>query len=212
MNLLRYLFILFFALAGSITGSRSSAAAEDTTLIVLGSFNELKDERWKDERIGFGLRSLITQSFFDAGAFAIVEEKPEIREKLRAVSQGMWVSKEKKYDIEKETQDAKKMGAKYIAYGRVYYFGRPQTKVTIGVLQARVSETVIRIEITLRNTENGKSIKKSGAGTAETAANSVFFEVRDDSVLFDETAVGVATRKAIAEAIADIMKDFKKIQ
>lgn len=212
MNLLRHLFVLFLLLTGGITGCIDCTASNENTLLVLGSFNELKDERWKDEHIGFGLRSLITQSFFDVGTFTIIEEKPEIREKLQDMSQGMWTSSDKKHDIKKETQDAKLMGAKYIAYGRVYYIGRPQTKVTIGVLQARVSDTVIRIEITLQNIENGKTIKKSGAGTAEIVANSIFFEVRDDSVLFDETAVGVATKKAIGQAVTDIMKDFKKIQ
>ncbi len=212
MNIFRFCVLAVLLMAGLYVCGSDCAAAEEKTLLVLGSFNDLKNEQWKDEQIGFGLRSLITQSFFDVGVFTVIEEKPEIREKIRAISQAMWVSGDKKHNIEKETGEAKYMGAKYIAYGRVYYFGRPQTKVTVGVLQARVSDTVIRIEITLQNIENGKIIKKSGSGTAETAANSILFEVRDDSILFDETAVGVATKKAIGEAVADIMKDFKKIQ
>ena len=212
MNFLKYCLLAVFWLSGVIVTCNDCKASEQETLLVLGSFNELKNEQWKDARIGFGLKSLIIQSFFDTGAFTIIEEKPEIQEKLSAISQGMWNSDSKKYDIGKEAEEAKIMGAKYIAYGRVYYFGRPQTKLTVGLLQARVSETIIRIEIVLQNVENGKKIKKSGSGKTETTANSILFEVRDDSVLFDETAVGIATRKAISEAVADIIEDFEKIQ
>ncbi|MCE5249303.1 CsgG/HfaB family protein [bacterium] len=210
--LLPPLLLLILLPAAGISVYRECTAAENNALLVLGSLNELKDEHWKDERIGFGLRSLITQAFFDVGAFSVIEEKPEIREKLRAVSQGMWAAGDNKYDVTKDAEEAKLLGAQYVAYGRVYYFGRPLTKMSVGVLQSRTAETIIRIEIILRNTGNGKTIKKSGTGKAETAANSAFFEVRDDSVLFDETAIGTATKKAIGEAVADIMKDFKKIQ
>ena len=113
INLLKHFLIpplLFLTLLQAVdfTACRECAAAENNALLVLGSLNELKDEHWKDERIGFGLRSLITQAFFDVGAFSIIEEKPEIREKLRALSQGLWVAGDKKYDV---TKDAGKLNS-----------------------------------------------------------------------------------------------------
>jgi len=199
-----------FLICITVTNCSRAETQEKHTLIVLGSFNEVRDERWKDERIGFGVSSLISQAFYNTGEFRILEEKEEIREKMRAVSKRMWAMKQKNFDFEKEADDTVIRGSDYIAYGRIYFFGRPQTRVSIGVLRAKVVESIIKLEITLESAETGKTYKGNGTGKAKTTAKSALFTIREGDVLFDETAIGVATREAIGKAVNEIMKKYKK--
>ena len=184
----------------------------ENNLVVIGVVNGLSDERWKDYRIGFGVRILIAQVLFNTGKFNTLEDKSEIREKIRELSRGIWESPKKKYKFSKDRETVESMGVNYIAYGRIFYFGKPQTDVSVGIMHKRVVETVIKIEVTIENIHTGKKISSKGMGKAKTKASSVLFSLREDRVLFDETSIGIATKNAVEDAIEKLMKKFPKIQ
>jgi curli biogenesis system outer membrane secretion channel CsgG len=185
-------------------------AQEKRGLIVLGMSNEVSDPHWKDAKIGFGLQNIVSEAFYDTGRFAALEDNDEVRKKLRDISQKLWTG-EIKSDPGAES-DSIAHGIEFLAYGRVYYYGTPQSSASFGVLHSQTTETVIRVEIVLQNRLTGQNLKAKGVGVAKTTANSVVFNYREDRVLFDETTVGKATREAVQDAVTQIMKKFGKIE
>ena len=195
-----------------ILNLNSLGDASENNLIVIGVVNGLSDERWKDYRIGFGVRTLITQALFNTGQFNILEEKQEIKEKIKELSRGIWESSKKKYKLSRDIETVKSMGVDFVAFGRIFYFGKPQTDISVGIMHRRVIETVIKIEITIENIRSGKKISSKGMGKAKTEASSILFSIREDNVIFDETSIGIATRNAVEDAIEKLMKKLPKIQ
>ena len=195
-----------------ITNSGVSRSTSGNNLIVVGVINELNDQRWKDYRIGFGIRTLIAQTLFNTNKFNMIEEKTEIKEKIIDLSRGIWENSKKHYNFSEDQFIIKTLEADYIAYGRIYYFGKPQTSISVGVMHRRVEETVIKVEITIENVHLGKQISSKGIGKAKTTANSILFTIREDYVVFDETSIGIATKNAVEDAVNKLIKKLSKIQ
>lgn len=180
------------------------------TLVVVGFACQVDDANWRDARVGFGVRSLLAQALFDTGRFANLEEKAEIRDEIRHRAETMWLHAEDKVDFVQASEDLGTWGADFAAYGRVTYFGRPQTRVSMGPLHSRTRTTIIKLEVTLIDVGSKKSIEETGVGRAKTRAKSALFTFRRDQVLWDETTVGIATGEAIRDAVAELMKTFDK--
>jgi hypothetical protein len=169
--------------------------------------NEVENEDWRDARVGMGLRTILAQMFFDSGYFLMLEEKSEIRQKLNELATGIWALQQSDHDFKQELHRAGELGADFAVYGRVSYFGTPKTRVPMHV---RRNAVVINVEVTLENLKTGKKIKEKGEGKSATIAGSAIFHYREDRVELDKTNVGNATQKALSEAAAKILREFKK--
>lgn len=187
-------------------------AQDKKTLIVVGVTNEIKDERWEDRRIGFGVTSLIAESFFDSGKFTLIEEKEEIRGQLKNVREKLWMLSEEALQLQEALAAAGQTGAEMMAYGRVVSFKTPTQRVSVGPFHSREKITEIKIEVILRDLKSDKTFAEEGKGKAKTTSKSVIFEYREDrdEVNFDKTTVGEATKQAIAEAVEKIVKEYSK--
>lgn len=190
----------------------TAGAQEKRALVVVGVTNQVKDERWQDRRIGFGLSSLIAESFFDSGQFALVEEKEEIRDRLAAVREKLWMLSEEGALLREAAESAAFAGAEMLAYGRVVSFKTPTTRVSFGPLHSRVKTTEIKVAVFLRDLQADSSYSGEGNGKAKTKATSVLFEYREDrdEVNFDKTAIGQATKQAVAAAVAKVLKEYRR--
>ncbi len=179
-------------------------------LIIFGLANELENENWKDAKIGFGLQAIVSEAFSETGKFINLEEKSEIKEQIKKITQQIW---ENKTSVNFQ-EEGKKISPEieFFAYGRVFYYGTPQTKASFGVFHSETTETIIKVEIVLQNRKTQKKVKAKGTGVAKTTANSVVFTVREDVVVFDETTVGKATQEAVSKAVKKIMKKYRKIK
>ncbi len=203
--------VCYFTLLFS--GFVSLADAQDKkTLIVVGVTNEIKDERWEDRRIGFGVTNLIAESFFDSGKFTLVEEKEEIREQLKTVREKLWMLSEEALQLQEALAAAGQTSAEMMAYGRVVSFKTPSQRVSMGPFHSREKITEIKVEVILRDLKGEKSFAEEGKGKAKTTSKSVFFEYREDrgEVNFDKTTVGEATKQAVVEAVNKIVKEYSK--
>lgn len=178
----------------------------------MGVTNEIKDERWEDRRVGFGIASLIAESFFDSGQFRLIEEKEEIRDQLRNVREKLWMLSEEAAPLQEAAAVASQAGAEFMAYGRVVSFKTPTQRVSAGPFQRREKITEIKAEIILRDLITGKTITTDGKGKAKTTSTSVFFVYREDrdEVNFDKSTVGEATKEAVAEAVSKAVKEYRK--
>lgn len=182
------------------------------TLLVVGVTNELKDERWQDRRIGFGLTSLIAESFFESGLFVLLEEKEEIRSQLTQVREKLWMLSEEAEQLREAAHTATLAGAEMLAYGRVVSFRTPTTRVSFGPLHSREKSTEIKVEVILRDLKTDTTYSGEGTGKAKTKATSVVFEYREDrdEVNFDKTTVGQATKQAVAAAVKNVLKEYRR--
>ena len=193
---------------GVSCGQPDSLSCPTSRLLVIGVVNKLEGKEWQDWRIGFGVRTLITQAFFNSGKVTILEEKPEIKGKIAEMNRWMYLFGQQDTTISGSIEASKPLGADLIAFGKIIYFGRPQTDVSVGVLHSKTIETIIRIEVTIQNLHTGKSISARGMGKAETQANAMLFSIREDNVLFDETTVGIATKQAVEDAVDKLQKKW----
>ncbi|MBN1604101.1 MAG: hypothetical protein JW915_20995 [Chitinispirillaceae bacterium] len=206
--------ICFFSLLILITfygtpvseNHKAIGGGEQISCEVLGVHNKLSDKNWKDERIGLGVQALLTEALYQCGMFKFVETNDRIQKKREEIATGMWHGKYKKKDfsllIEKSENEV-------LAWATLLYFGRPQSELSIGIVHRNTDAAVIRIEITLLQKSTGKKWKATGEGKSTTTASSVLFTYQDDKVKLDETNIGNALKKAITDAVDNIVKEIQ---
>ncbi len=180
------------------------------SLVVIGLTNEVKDPSWHDARVGMGLRNVLAELFFDTGRFVLLEDQPEIQQRLDALAEAAWALEAKKYDFRSEVDSVRTLASGYVAYGRVFYFGRPRSKVSLGPLHAHSRTVLIRVEVTLEEVKTGERIRARGEGKAKTVAKTAIFSFREEAVELDKTNVGTATRRALREAVEKVMEAFAR--
>lgn len=193
--------------------SRTYAESSDKKiLLVTGVVNALEDERWQDLRIGFGLRNLIGEAFYETGMFRMLEEKLEIQQKLNTLAQDLWIrpEREREHLFTAGMDTARTLGVQAIAYGEVLYFGVPRSSFSVGVFHANRKISEIQVKLCLKDLRTDRLFCSKAKGKAATTAYATLFEYRKDSVAFDKTTVGMATRKAVVKAVKEIMEDYQK--
>jgi len=191
-------------------GAAPFPQASPPSLAVIGISNEVKNEAWRDARVGLGLRIILSQLFFDQGAFSMLEEKPGMRENLNTLGQGIWALNDVGHDFQKDISSLKESEAHFVAYGRVFYFGRPRSKASLGPLHLNRNSVVIKVEVTLEDLQSGKKLAGKGQGISSTTAGSAIFSYREDNVVLDKTNIGNATKEALGQAVATVMKKYNK--
>ena len=180
------------------------------TIAVIGMSNEVENEEWQDERVGLGLRVILSQLFFDSGEFNMLEEKSDIRKKLNEFASAIWTMNEKDYDFNQTIDSLAIFDADFAAYGRVIYFGKPRSKMSFGPMHMNKRTVIIKVEVILEDLATGKKIKENEEGKSSTKAGSVLFQFREDNVEWDKTNIGNAIQKALNKAVEKVMKKYKK--
>lgn len=188
--------------------ARQASPPAIDSLVVIGLTNEVKDASWRDARVGMGLRNVLAELFFDTGRFVLLEDQPEIQQRLGALAEAAWALEAKKYDFRSEVDSVRTLASGYVAYGRVFYFGRPRSKVSFGPIHAHSRTVLIRVEVTLEEVKTGERIRERGEGKAKTVAKTAIFSFREQAVELDKTNVGTATRRALREAVKKVMETF----
>lgn len=189
------------------------ACAQDTQkplCAVLGFLNEIENQEWRDARVGMGVRAMLSQALFESRCFALLEEKEEIKGRLRTFAQNAWLGENGAATIDSAAMEMKNAGAHFVASGRVYYFGRPRTRASVGPAHFSSNEVEIKIEVTLASIKDGKKIKAIGTGKAATTALAGLFTFHDENLDADKSMAGTATRKAIDNAVAEVIKKYRK--
>jgi len=179
------------------------------TIAIIGVTNELENEAWRDARIGFGLKTMLSQYLMDTDKFNLLEEKSEIRDRLESTTEYLWQTGTKD-SVAKPSTMAIDLGADVVAYARVIHFGVPETKISIGPVHRRRQTTEIKIAVTLADYARGKTFVGIGKGQSRRKAKSAIFEFRNNVVFFDETSVGKATRKAMEKAVDEALEKYIK--
>lgn len=203
-------FVLFFALRTFVLAQESSGKSKFPVCAVVGFVNELKDEQWRDARIGMGVRAMLTQAIHETGLFGMLEEKEAVTMALDKLVDRNWKEKKDKRVSKETIAMLASEGAGFIASGRVYYFGKPRTRTSVGPVHISSDEVILKLEVKLYDIEKKKTIAAIGSGKAKTTATSALFTFHGEKLDADKSMVATATRKAITLAVDEIMKKYRK--
>lgn len=182
-----------------VEGGLDPAEYPQGRLAVMGLTSDVKDEAWRDERVGLGLRSILSQLFHEHGSFLLVEEKEDIRRQLEVLAAASWqTSGEAVPPPDLPETDL-------LAYGRILFYGKPQVSLNAGPFHARTDTVIIRLEVTLKDPATGAFRRAEAEGAASVTAGSALFTYREDGLDLSASTVGTATRKALEAAVTAIL-------
>jgi len=209
---MKYLIVvtLLFYLQTSVFAQDSSEKKELPVCAVVGFVNELKNDQWRDARVGMGVRAMLTQAIHETGLFRMLEEKEVVADALDKIVDRNWKGNSDKKKSKETIVLLTSEGARFIASGRVYYFGKPRTRASVGPVHIASDEVVLKLEVKLYDTHKKKTLSAVGTGKAKTTASSTFFTFHGESLDTDKSMVATATRKAIGEAVTEIVKKYRK--
>ena len=157
-----------------------------------------------DYRVGLGL-SNITVAFMDETfRFEFVETKDEIKNRMvtqyKASAKGLLTEK---YELKGNI-----VGARYFGYIEVYDFSISEDE-TINLKDGVTNKLVTRLgmQVRLVDAQSGIYMTGSGLGKATTTRELTF--LNDDNleeVAFNQSSIGIATKKALETAVAKIVR------
>jgi hypothetical protein len=199
-------------LLATLTFAIVSAAQEAPlpSCAVIGFVNEVNNPEWRDGRVGMGVRALLAQSVAETNDFTLLEEKAAIKAKLEDCAKAAWLSDKKESPLDTAAAAMKSAGAAFIASGKVFYFGKPRTRASVGPAHFASDEVEIKIEVTLADARSGKKLSAIGSGKAATTAVTGIFSFHGENLDANASMVGTATKKAVDAAVAEIDKKYRK--
>lgn len=201
---------LILCILTGLIPSGTVSAAEQPVCAVVGFVNELKNEQWQDARVGMGVRAMLAQSLHETGLFRMLDEKDEVAQALSEISGRAWTENGGGKQVDKAVKVVAAEGARFVVSGRIFYFGKPRTKASVGPMHFSSNEVLIKLEVQLYDVKRKKKLKAIGVGKAKTTASSALFTFHDDRLDADKTMVATATRKAIATAVDEVVKRYRK--
>ena len=157
-----------------------------------------------DYRVGLGL-SNITVAFLDETfRFEFVETKDEIKERM--IKQ--FKASEKGFTANVVNPIGKIVLAKYFGYVEVYDFSISEDE-TINLKDGVKNKLVTRLglQVKLVDSETGLYMTGSGLGKATTTRELTLLNNDNlEEVKFNQSSIGVSTRKALETAVAKVVK------
>ena len=166
---------------------------------VLNMYPELRDFR-----VGLGLTNITVAFLDETFRFQFVETRDEIKDRM--VTQ--YKASQKGFTANDINIKGKITLAKYFVYIEVYDFSISEDE-TINLKDGVKNTLVTRLGMQVRavDAETGLYMTGSGLGKATTTRELTF--LNDDNleeVAFNQSSIGVSTRKALETAVAKIVK------
>ena len=157
-----------------------------------------------EKRIGWGLYNTVIEEFDASGRFTFIEEKKAIQDKIMqnwALSQSGIVVEEQQID--------EKSGLslpQYLVYAEVFDFSVRTSEKIVGVAMHKENITQIGVQLRIVDVASGQYTPTSGTGEAATTAMTVWLTPDQE---FDQSTVGVATKRAVHAAVLAMVKKMK---
>jgi hypothetical protein len=157
-----------------------------------------------DKRIGWGLYNTVIEEFDAANRFQFIEEKKAIQDRIMqnwALSQSGIVVEEQQID--------EKSGLslpQYLVYAEVFDFSVSTSEKIVGVAMHKENTTQIGVQLRIVDVASGQYTPSSGTGQAFTTEMSVWLTPDQE---FDQSTVGIATKRAVHAAVLAMVKKMK---
>jgi hypothetical protein len=174
-------------------------------------FNEELYESYpelKDKRVGLGVTNIVLEYLEYTGRFIFTEDKLEIKERMiaqhKASAQGVSSNKiEVKGNI---------ILAKYFVYIEVYDFSVSEDEVVRISGESKTTQTTrLGLQVKFVDAETGQVMVGSGLGEASTVKTvSILDGVDDSEIKFNQSTIGITTKKALETASSRIVSRMIK--
>jgi hypothetical protein len=174
-------------------------------------FNEELYESYpelKDKRVGLGVTNIVLEYLEYTGRFIFTEDKLEIKERMinqhKASAQGVSSNKiEVKGNV---------ILAKYFVYIEVYDFSVSEDEVVRIAGESKTTQTTrLGLQVRFVDAETGQVMVGSGLGEASTVKTvSILDGVDDSEIKFNQSTIGITTKKALETASSRIVSRMIK--
>lgn len=179
---------------------------EQITIAVLDLNNQ---SDFDDPRIGRGIANMLTTTLVNSGRFVVVERN---RESLQKLLEEQALGQTGLIDPATAARVGKMLGARGMVIGEVSDFGIRKTSAFTGFAGSKTITTRVVIDARLVNVETGR-IALAATGIGESSTNSaglaLSFEFGTEG--FDETTIGIATRKAVNQVVRQFAERLDQI-
>lgn len=152
-----------------------------------------------DPRIGRGMSNMLITALVNSGRFTVVERNDEVLQKIFAEQKlGLTGA----VTAQTAAQVGKMLGARAVVVGEISEFGIRKTSAFVGVGGSKTITTRVVIDSRLVDSGTAELISaETGIGTSSTQTSGVAFTFEFGTAGFDETTIGIATRKAANQVV-----------
>lgn len=194
------------ALLPALLPAHPVAAAEaPATLLVTCLCDETGREEFGGLLVAHGITLLVEEELFRTGRFAPLEQNVEILGQMNRLVEAAWRPADQTARAV-YLEQARGMGADAVVYGVVRDFGVSRGRSFAGPFSS--SRTTVRVAVELTLEQRGLPPRTCrGEGKAGTRSVGAFFRVREGRIVFDDTTVGLAAKRAVALAVEELVKD-----
>lgn len=162
----------------------------------------------KDKRVGLGVTNIVLEYLEYTGRFVFTEDKLEIKERM--INQ--FKASDKGFTENKMDGRGKIKLAKYFVYIEVYDFSVSDDEVVKVNGQSQTTQiTRLGLQVKFVDAETGEIIMGSGLGEAKTVKTvSILDGIDDSEIKFNQSHIGITTKKALETASARIVNRMIK--
>lgn len=159
----------------------------------------------KDKRVGLGVTNIVLEFLEMTDRFKFTEDKEEIKQRM--------IKQQKASDAGVTANKIQVKGnvilAKYFVYIEVYDFSVSEEEeiTTSGVTVKQ--KTTLGLQVRFVDAESGEIYTGSGSGEATTVKKATLLDGVDD-VKFNQSTIGVSTKKALETASSRIVSKLIK--
>ncbi len=178
-------------------------SGEKLTIAVLDLQNQTE---FDDPRIGRGVANMLVTALVNSDRFTVVERNSEAIQKLLE-EQALGLSGV--VDAATAAKVGKMLGAKGVVIGEVSEFGIRKTGAFVGVGGKKTITTRVVIDARMVDVETGRIMMASpGIGKSRTSTSGIALTFEFGTSGFDETTIGMATRKAVNQIVKKFAMTF----
>ncbi len=178
-------------------------SGEKLTIAVLDLQNQTE---FDDPRLGRGVANMLVTALVNSDRFTVVERNSEAIQKLLE-EQALGLSGV--VDAATAAKVGKMLGAKGVVIGEVSEFGIRKTGAFVGVGGQKTITTRVVIDARMVDVETGRIMMASpGIGKSRTSTSGIALTFEFGTTGFDETTIGMATRKAVNQIVKKFAMTF----
>ncbi len=201
---------IFILLTGCATTPPSSEMEDDSDLflnlppysgekLAIAVLDLQNQTEFDDPRIGRGISNMLVTALVNSDRFTVVERNPEALQKLLE-EQALGLSGV--VDAATAAKVGRMLGAKGVVIGEVSEFGIRKTGAFVGVGGKKTITTRVVIDARMVDVETGRIMMAApGIGKSRTSTSGIALTFEFGTSGFDETTIGMATRKAVNQIV-----------
>jgi len=167
---------------------------------------------FEDPRIGRGVSNMLITALVNSGRFTVVERNEEVLKKIFA-EQKLGLSGA--VTPQTAAKVGRMLGARSVLIGEVSEFGIRKTSAFVGVGGKKTITTRVVVDARLVDSETAEiTAGATGIGISSTTTQGVALTFEFGTAGFDETTIGMATRKAVNQVVKTLAGtvDAKQLQ